>query len=134
LAYAELGAVIPRSGGEFIYFYESMKDLHPFLGPLPGFLCIWIGCVCVKPAAVAVLSLTFSRYLLRPIWTDVVGNVDTGHPTYEDHEVWSERLVAAACACETHTRLITERPSDSPPPSAKTIVVECKDGKTTLPS
>ncbi|CAG0917655.1 unnamed protein product [Notodromas monacha] len=96
LAYAELGGVIPRNGGEFVYFLDSMKDLHPVAGPLPGFLFIWVSVLLLKPSSQAILMLTFSKYLLYPIWNDL-RDVDLNNPECSDINEWSNRIVAAAC-------------------------------------
>ena len=56
LAYAELGAMIPATGGQYVFLREAY-------GPLWGFLCGWTYFCVVIPAAVAWLAITFSTYL-----------------------------------------------------------------------
>jgi APA family basic amino acid/polyamine antiporter len=56
LAFAELGAMIPASGGLYAYLREAF-------GPLAAFLCGWSFFVVVLTAAIAWLSVTFSMYL-----------------------------------------------------------------------
>jgi APA family basic amino acid/polyamine antiporter len=46
LAFAELGAMRPQSGGEYVY----IRDAY---GPLPGFLYCWNWFVIAKPASIA---------------------------------------------------------------------------------
>ena len=47
--YAELGAMKPQAGGEYVY----IRDAY---GPLAGFLCGWSWTVVVKPASLAAIS------------------------------------------------------------------------------
>jgi basic amino acid/polyamine antiporter, APA family len=56
LAYAELGAMIPTTGGQYIYLREAY-------GPLCAFLCGWTYFFVVISAAVAWLSIAFANYL-----------------------------------------------------------------------
>jgi basic amino acid/polyamine antiporter, APA family len=56
LAYAELGAMIPATGGQYIYLREAY-------GPLCAFLCGWTYFFVVISAAVAWLSIAFANYL-----------------------------------------------------------------------
>lgn len=69
LCFAELGTVIPRSGGEYAFLLESFSKLHPFWGPLPAFICSWVYVVVLRPAAIAVVILTFAEYSIQPFWT-----------------------------------------------------------------
>jgi len=61
LCYAELGTSILRSGGDYAYIRES-------LGGFPGFLCLWVETVVIMPVSNAVTALTFSYYILQPIF------------------------------------------------------------------
>jgi APA family basic amino acid/polyamine antiporter len=56
LAYAELGSMIPTTGGQYIYLREAY-------GPLCAFLCGWTYFFVVISAAVAWLSIAFANYL-----------------------------------------------------------------------
>src|SRR6516162_9079597 len=56
LAYAELGAMIPATGGQYVFLREAW-------GPLFGFLCGWTNLFVVISAAIAWLSITFTTYL-----------------------------------------------------------------------
>ncbi len=56
LTYAELGAMKPQAGGEYIY----IRDAY---GPLPGFLYAWTTFAISKPASVATITTGFVRIL-----------------------------------------------------------------------
>jgi len=58
LVYSELGAAMPRSGGEYVYL---SKTYHPMLGFLSGFVSMSIG--FAAPAALS--SIAFGTYLTR---------------------------------------------------------------------
>jgi APA family basic amino acid/polyamine antiporter len=49
VTYAELGAMKPQAGGEYVY----IRDAY---GLLPGFLCGWTWTVVVKPSSLAAIS------------------------------------------------------------------------------
>lgn len=70
LAYAELGASITRSGGEWTYINTAFAPLHPKLGELPAFLYSWTRALIINPASVAVVCLTFSKYALSVFFDD----------------------------------------------------------------
>lgn len=57
LCYAELGTMIPKSGGEYPILLEAF-------GPIPAYLFAWTATVIAKPASLSLLSLTFARYIL----------------------------------------------------------------------
>ena len=59
LCYAELGSIIPKTGGDYTYIYE-------ILGPLPGFLAVWGHVFICVTSADAALGLTAALYLLKP--------------------------------------------------------------------
>ena len=52
LTYAELGAMKPQAGGEYVY----IRDAY---GPLPGFLYAWTWFAIAKPASIATLATGF---------------------------------------------------------------------------
>ena len=56
LAYAELGAMLPETGGQYVYLRESY-------GPLMAFLCGWTYFFVVVSGAIAWLAISFSLYL-----------------------------------------------------------------------
>ena len=53
LAYAEMGAMMPETGGHYVYLTECY-------GPLAGFLCGWTFTLVVMWAAIAWLAVNFS--------------------------------------------------------------------------
>src|SRR5579859_2808257 len=56
VTYAELGAMKPQAGGEYVYIRDAF-------GPLPGFLCGWTWTVIVKPSSLAAISTGVVRIL-----------------------------------------------------------------------
>lgn len=56
LTYAELGAVRPYAGGEYIYIRDGY-------GPLPGFLYAWTWFLIAKPASIASVTSGLVRVL-----------------------------------------------------------------------
>ena len=58
MAYAELAALRPRAGGEYVYLREAF-------GPLPAFLTGWTSFVAGFSGAIAVGAVGFASYLGR---------------------------------------------------------------------
>jgi APA family basic amino acid/polyamine antiporter len=56
LTYAELGAMKPEAGGEYVYIRDGY-------GPLAGFLYAWTWFLIAKPASIATLATGFVRVL-----------------------------------------------------------------------
>ena len=56
LAYAELGAMMPATGGQYVYLREAY-------GPLSAFVCGWTFMLAVLSGGTAWLAVTFSIYL-----------------------------------------------------------------------
>ncbi|XP_061196716.1 b(0,+)-type amino acid transporter 1-like [Saccostrea echinata] len=54
LSYAELGIILPKSGGEYIYIKEG-------LGDIPAFLYAWISIIVIRTSSIAVVALTFGE-------------------------------------------------------------------------
>src|SRR5216117_723201 len=70
LAYAELGTMMPATGGQYVYLREAY-------GPLCAFVCGWTFMLAVLSGGSAWLSVTFSIYLgyfvtLTPVTGKVV--------------------------------------------------------------
>ncbi len=58
LAYAELGALFPRAGGQYVYLREAYH-------PLVAFLYGWALLFMIEGGAVAAVAMTFAEYGLR---------------------------------------------------------------------
>ena len=56
LTYAELGAMKPQAGGEYVY----VRDAY---GPLAGFLYAWTWFLIAKPASIATVTTGLVRIL-----------------------------------------------------------------------
>jgi APA family basic amino acid/polyamine antiporter len=56
LTYAELGALKPQAGGEYVYVRDGY-------GPLAGFLYAWTWFVIAKPASIATITTGLTRIL-----------------------------------------------------------------------
>jgi len=59
--YTELGTAIVRSGADYAYIFEAF-------GPFPAFLRLWVECMIVRPCSAAVVALTFSNYVIEPLF------------------------------------------------------------------
>ena len=73
LSYCELGTFIKKCGGESAYILEaySFKGKKPrfqFIGSLLAFLFTWASAFIIRPAAIAILTIVFGRYLCRPFY------------------------------------------------------------------
>ncbi|XP_024943330.1 Y+L amino acid transporter 2 isoform X2 [Cephus cinctus] len=80
LCYAELGTMIPKSGGDYAYISDAF-------GPLPAFLYLWVALFILVPTGNAITALTFAQYILQPAWPGC-------EPPYE-----AVRLLAAVITC-----------------------------------
>jgi APA family basic amino acid/polyamine antiporter len=58
LAYAELGAIFPKVGGQYAYLRDAWH-------PLAGFLYGWGLLAVIESGAVAAVAITFAQYALR---------------------------------------------------------------------
>lgn len=73
LAYAELGAMMPVTGGQYVYLREAY-------GPMCAFLCGWVIVLAVVPGGIAFLAVGFSIYMdhfvrLTPALREIVALV-----------------------------------------------------------
>ena len=64
LCYVELGCMFPKEGGE----YEFHRILIP--GQIAAFLVVWMRFLVVAPVFHAILALTTSQYLFKPLFSD----------------------------------------------------------------
>ena len=72
MAYAELGTMIPTSGGEYTYIREAF-------GALPAFLYAWTACIVIKPSQLAIICLIFGEYIVTPFFPDCTARTDIQH-------------------------------------------------------
>ncbi|CAF1550397.1 unnamed protein product, partial [Didymodactylos carnosus] len=63
LCYAELGTLIPSSGGDYTYIKDAFGDWA-------GFLRVWTEICCTRPATMAVCAITAAIYILYPLYPD----------------------------------------------------------------
>jgi basic amino acid/polyamine antiporter, APA family len=56
LTFAELSAMLPQAGGQYVYLREAY-------GPLVGFLCGWAFFLAVQSGSISTVSVGFARYL-----------------------------------------------------------------------
>src|SRR5262245_11295237 len=56
LSYAELAAMMPRAGGQYVYLREAY-------GPLWGFLYGWTGFLVIQTGFIAAVSVAFAKFL-----------------------------------------------------------------------
>ena len=85
--YSELGLLIRKSGGDYAY-------VHYTFGPFVGFIRLWVECVIVRPSLIAIVALTFAKYVSKPFF------VECDPP---DDPV---RMLAAICICKNNFFLI----------------------------
>ena len=81
--YSELGLLIRKSGGDYAY-------VHYTFGPFVGFIRLWVECVIVRPSLIAIVALTFAKYVSKPFF------VECDPP---DDPV---RMLAAVCICKNN--------------------------------
>lgn len=90
LCYCELGTLIKKSGGDYIY-------LKLAYGRFIGFLYSWVNVWFLEPASMAILSLTFATYATEPFFlsraTDTSSGADCFPPT------GLKKLLAACAIC-----------------------------------
>ena len=62
-AFAELGALFPRAGGQYVYLREAY---HPFV----AFLFGWASLLMIQGGGLAAVAITFAQYTLRLVGWD----------------------------------------------------------------
>lgn len=62
--YAELGTVVPDSGGEYVYIAAGLNELL-------AFLFTWASSLITRPGSVAIVVLVAGDYLMRPFYSGV---------------------------------------------------------------
>ncbi len=67
--YAELGTMIPESGGEYAYLFRCYGQLYAFLF---SWTCNWI----LKPSGIAIVCLVCGQYITQPFY------LNGGAPTW----------------------------------------------------
>lgn len=85
LCYAELGTMIPKSGGEFAYLLEA------FGGP-GAFLYSWTSVTLLRPSQTAIIALAFGKYVAEPFFPSCMSQ----DPDRQDLNVLV-KLMAALC-------------------------------------
>ena len=61
LCYIELGTMIPKSGGEYIYYMEAYGDVA-------AFMFSYTSSVVLRPAGFAAISIACGDYLVEPFY------------------------------------------------------------------
>jgi amino acid transporter len=85
LAYSELAAAFPRSGGVYVFVREAF-------GPLPAFLFTWAELLIIRPGAYGAIGITASAYTLRTLGSDPAALVANVGPV----SISAEQLLGAA--------------------------------------
>nr|DAA34690.1 TPA_inf: amino acid transporter [Amblyomma variegatum] len=73
LSLAELGTMIHKSGGDFIYILTAFAGDPPARGgvkPVPAFLHAWTTVLLLKPAGLGIMALSFAKYIVQPAFID----------------------------------------------------------------
>src|ERR1044071_7411995 len=99
LAYAEVGAMLPATGGQYVFLREAY-------GPGCAFLCGWVFVLAVVPGGIAFLAVGFSIYLdnflhLSPAMRNLVSLALVGFLSAANYigvkeGAWIQRLFTSA--------------------------------------
>lgn len=63
LSYAELGTMIPTSGGEYTYLGKAF-------GPVVSFMFSWVSVIVLKPSAISAICLACGNYIIEACYPD----------------------------------------------------------------
>ncbi|OQR67340.1 b0-type amino acid transporter 1-like [Tropilaelaps mercedesae] len=66
LSFAELGTIINKSGGDYIYIHECFRGYRG--GSIPAFIHAWTFVLLLKPASLGIMALSFAKYLVAPFF------------------------------------------------------------------
>lgn len=89
LAFAELSAMFPRSGGFYVYIREAF-------GPVAAFVFGWAELLVIRPASYGAISIVSAEYLWRLIGYD--GNLLLGSVPLSRAQVTASLLIVATAA------------------------------------
>ena len=92
LSLAELGTIITKSGGEFVYLQEAFRRAPRFLAEIPAFLFSWISALILKPSSCSIIALSCAEYVLTPLYDD-----GCGAPPAQ-----SKKILAIVIICELY--------------------------------
>ncbi|GIY08887.1 y+L amino acid transporter 2 [Caerostris extrusa] len=86
------GCMITKTGADYAYIMESF-------GPFVAFLRLWVECMIVRPCSQAIVALTFSFYVLRPMYPDC------------DPPDTAIRFLACICICMIKLKIARNSPA-----------------------
>src|SRR3954466_15040222 len=89
LTLAELGGMLPRAGGPYVYLREAY-------GPLPAFLFGWTEFLVIRAGSMATLAAAFARYFV----------LNVPPPGGVRAEVWQAGVAAMAIALVTAVNIL----------------------------
>ena len=92
LTLAELGAMLPRAGGLYVY-------LRVAYGALPAFLFGWVEFLVVRSGSMATLAAAFARYFVQIVPL----------PGAISHEIWQAGIATFAIAAVTTVNVVGTR-------------------------
>lgn len=96
LCYSELGTTILRSGGDYAYIKSGF-------GSMLSFVYLWLNVIILKPAAQAIISLTFAYYLIGTFTATKIMDNDNDDDGYINSQC---RLDSSNQQLEISTRII----------------------------
>lgn len=103
LCAAELGALLPASGGDYAFFLAAGRP-YGVCGDLPAFFFAWT-CFFVEPAGTSIQGLTFSAYLLSVPYPDCT-------PPYEVNVLVASLFITLATAMNCFSVRMSTRVQD----------------------